>query len=200
MKSPRESCPSLILSGLILGFINHKLNQSRVRNVSVAYASLDDHNAVHSRADLKQMKKIAAKYSHLQSHLDAPLAQESLNQKDIKTSLALSKRIQSRLAPNLELILAFNETTFLIAQKKYADALKCSNSLKEKIDSEKMPILYAYHLLRVASLEKALGNEESYREHLKEFTACHANISQSGSLKLGQLSLGDFISKGSRLR
>lgn len=189
-----------ILIGLTIGLINKKVNQARVRNTSVAYASLDNQSALEPQADLKLVKKIAGKHSFLQAHLDGPLAQECLNQSDLKSSKMLNKRIQSRMAPNLDVISRFNEVTFLIAENKHEQALALSNQLHEKIDAEKMPFLYAYHLLRMANLEKILNNNESYQEHLQEFAVCTANVYHDDALKLGQLSLKDYIAKGPSLR
>ncbi|MCH9633214.1 MAG: hypothetical protein S4CHLAM6_15670 [Chlamydiae bacterium] len=189
-----------ILLGLTIGLINKKVNQSKMRNMSVAYASLDDQSALEPKADLKLVKKIASKHTFLQAHLDGPLAQEFINQGDYKSSKMLNKRIQTRLAPNLNIISKFNQVTFLISENNHKEALVLSNQLHEEIDAEKMPFLYAYHLLRMANLEKILNNNESYQKHLQEFSVCKANVNHDDVLKLGQLSLKDYIAKGPSLR
>ena len=189
-----------ILLGLTVGLINKKVNQARLRNTSVAYASLDSQSALVPKADLKLVKKIAKKHSFLQAHLDGPLAQEFLNQNDFKSSKMLNQRIQSRMAPHLSIISKFNDVTFLIAESKPEQALALSNQLYEEIDSDKMPFLYAYHLLRMANLEKILNDHESYQKHLQEFAACSVNVHHGDVLNLGQLSLKDYIAMGSSLR
>ena len=189
----------VILVGLTIGLIGKKVNQARSKNMSVAYASLDDQFSLQSHADLKQVKRIASKHSFLQPHLDAPLAQEYLNQKDFKSSKKLHNRLQSRIKPNLAAVFKFNEITFLISQQKLQEALKLSKALKKEINQDKMPALYAYQLLRIAELEKRLNEKESYDESLKEFLSADAMHTEN-TLKLGDLTLKEYLTSSAYLR
>lgn len=181
---------ALLLIGSLLGLMNYQINRAKLRKASMAYASLDETNGLQAHADLKQVKKIADQYSFLQAHLDAPLAQESLNQKDLKASEALLTRIQSRISPYLEVIFDFNQISVLIAKEEYQKALEASYLLNERLSVHQLPTLYKYHVLRTGALEKQLGHIENYQKTLERCAASNMD------LMLGQLSLKEYLMQG----
>ncbi len=184
-------CVAILLIGTLFGWMHYQMDRAKVRKASLAYASLDESNGLQNHADLKQVKKIADQYSFLQAHLDAPLAQESLNQKDLKVSEILLARVESRLSPNLSILFESNQISLLVAKGEYQKALDASYLLNEKMNPNKLPTLYKYHILRTMALEKKLCQSESYQKTLKECAASNTDLT------LGQLSLKEYLTKNS---
>ena len=177
----------VVFSGLALGGALHKLNRFQNRKTSLAYESLDPTKGIQSHANLKEVYKIATKYKFMQPHLDAPLAQAFLNEKNVATSKKVIQRVEARLNPNLNAVFAFNQITLLIAEKQYEEALKECYNLNEKMDESQMPVLFEYQFLRTALLEKKIYQREIQRQ----------KDPQKSALILGQLSLQDFLMKDS---
>lgn len=187
---------TIILFGLLIGFINHKMNKLQSKNASMAYASLDQYDQLGADSDIQKLTKIAKKHSFLRPHLDAPLVQECLNQGDVKTAKVLYKRVERRVKPRLHFLFAFNQISLLISEKKYEEALKLSYQLNSELDPALEPNLYSYHLLRIATLEKELGNITSYKERVSDFISFKDLLPNQGeSLRLGTLSLSEFITQ-----
>lgn len=175
----------VLFSGALAGWAVHQVQCVQNKKTSLAYESLDESSGLQSHANLKEVSKIAGRYKFMQSHLDAPLAQAFLNRKEVAESKKLVRRIESRLAPNLDALFAFNKITLEIAEQNYDQALKMSYELNEQLSKKNMPTLYEYQTLRTALLEKKLHQKNIEKE---------ASVLNS-TLTLGKLSLRDFIIK-----
>lgn len=186
----------MLLIGTLFGIIVHRYNKSEQQSSSTAYASLDESHDIQPHADLKRLKKIAAKHSFIQPHIDASLAQECLNESDIDGAKILCSRIKSRLTPHLNFLIQFNEVTLLIAENKYEEALKKSYALKAVMSPEETPVLYSYQMLRTAALEKKLNGDMACQHYFEELKANKLIDKQTDVLRLGQLSLKEFIANG----
>lgn len=185
---------SLILVGLVIGVITQKVNRRVEKNASMVFSSLDEKDQLVPHADLKKLIKIANKYSFLRAHLDAPLAQECLNQNEIDQANHFNERVKKRLNQDIKPLFEFNQISLLIGQKDYQEALKTSYQLKNKLDKEAFPSLYAFHLLRLAQLEKKCQHPKQYQERINDFITWKANQEQSREvLDIGRLSIDDFI-------
>lgn len=182
-KSILKSILLLVILGVFTGWTFHRFSQAKNKKTSLAYASLDETSGLQSHANLQEVNTIASKYKFMQAHLDGPLSQAFLNNKDISTSTKLNRRIQLRLAPHLDVVAAFNEISLRIVEKKYEEALELCHLLNGNLSEKEMPVLFEYQNLRTALLEKKL-----HQKNIEKTTPSSGSL-----LTLGQLSLKDFL-------
>lgn len=185
---------SLILVGLVIGVVTQKISRRVEKNASMVFSSLDEKDQLMPHADLQKLIKIANKYPFLRAYLDAPLAQECLNQDRLNDATHLNERVKKRLNQDVEPLFEFNQISLLIAQKNFQEALEASYKIKDKLDKDSFPSLYAYHLLRLAQLEKQCQHPKQYQERLHDFMAWKTNREESRQiLDIGRLTIDEFI-------
>lgn len=185
---------AIIFFGITIGIVQSKISRRQQKSASIAYTSLNQQDQLEPHADLQRLSKIANKYPFLRAHLDAPLVQECLNRGEIKLAKSLHNRVESRLLPHLDFLFKSNQISFLISEKKYQEALKLSYDLKDKINSKELPTLYSYHMLRIASLEKELGNLKQYNQQINEFVSLTPTLNlERDALRIGEISLIDYV-------
>lgn len=159
----------------------------------------DQKSMAQSEPNIKKLKKIAANYPTLQPRLDAPLAQEMINHKQIKSAKLIADRMDKRQKGHLEYVKLFNAITFLIEEGQYKEARAKSYVLKEALLLYPgLKTLYGAHLIRLVALEDLLGNTIEKAQLLKEVQdlnhvsgEMHQNIFTLGKMNIAQFLNGD---------
>ncbi len=183
-----------ILFCLILSFFYFRSSKTKNQSTHYIQSSLDSWQQLEAEGNLEKLTKMASQYPFLQTQLDARLAQECLNHKQIEAVKTLESRIEKRLSPHIPFLFEFNKISILIAQGSYQEALQKSYVLLTKLDQQRLRTLYAFELLRIAALEEKIGNEVGFKNARDQFTSFVSQVSESLEFKLGKLSLVDFIS------
>lgn len=183
-----------ILFCLILSFFYFRSNKTKTQSSQYIQSSLDSWQQLGAEEDLEKLTKMASQYPFLQTQLDTRLAQECLNHKQIESVKTLENRIEKRLSPHIPFLFEFNKISILIAQESYQEALQRSYALLSKLDPIRLKTLYAFELLRIASLEEKIGNDVGFKNAKDQFTAFVSQVDEPLEFKLGKLSLVDFIS------
>lgn len=99
---------------------------------------------------------------NLQQKYDAMIAEKLIANGQVNEGIPFAERALNRTkAENTPLFSSYSETTLLIANQKFEEALKRSTAFKEELLKLESPLetnlLYAMNLLRIASLEQTLN-------------------------------------------
>lgn len=139
--------------------------------------SQDEESYVEMRKALKKVPSLEKKYAPI-------LAQKLFQRNRLSDALELAHQSLKEIKEDAPFHAAYGETTLLIEQGSYQDALEQAVSLKEKMSHqcsfepvvEGQPVggelLFAHNLLRIASLQKELKNkpgEKAAWEELESF-------------------------------
>ncbi len=107
---------------------------------------------------LQNLLSLLERHPELHPKYDGLLAQTLLMRNKIDSADKLEKGALERTKQeNAPLFTDYAETTLLIAQNHYPEALQRALALKEKLSQEENSILFALNLLRIASLQQQLG-------------------------------------------
>ena len=135
-----------------------------------------------SENDLQSFQKVLHglnRHPELHAKLDAQIVQHVLYTKQNTEPFAKFFSSKQKSSGALQYYALFGDTAFLIAQKKWKEALDSANLLKKQMDeggvlSEKKafgPTLYSFNLLRIANLQKQLGLTKDERLSWNELKA-----------------------------
>lgn len=119
----------------------------------------------------EEMKKLVKK-GGLENRYGVQIAQQLVNRGEILEASPWASAPLEALQKEAPFHAAFGETSLLIEQGMVQEALERSVRLKEEM--AKKTLLYAYNLLRIAFLQKELGNgpgEKVAWEELEAFLA-----------------------------
>lgn len=149
----------------------------------------------------QEMKKALKKVPALEKKYEASIAQKLFEGDRISEALLFAHRSLSRIQEDAPFHAAYGETSLLIEQGAYQDALERSVNLKEQMvrihDWSQMEqlaggaLLYAHNLLRIACLQKELNNKPGEKAAWEEL-----EVFLKGKRDLAPLVFGNFQEKG----
>lgn len=168
----------IILGIIILAFIIYRFNSSSHTKAGNDYLLAERNYQLiqnpsakdeKSQQDaLNQLGEILKRQPDLHPKYDGLLAQILLNRNEISQAKEFANLALGRTSEeNKPFYTDFTQTTLLIAEKQYAEALKTSLSLKQKmLENAQLPsnergfgdTLFALNLLRIAILQQELGS------------------------------------------
>jgi hypothetical protein len=160
-----------------------------------------------------KVNQLLSKYPELNSKYDAPLAQAFITVQKPNDAQAFAQQSLKRTKENnTPLYQDFAQTTLLIAQEKYPEALVQAQKLKDALlqeapnkDLKFGSILFSYNLLRIATLNQTLGNKKEELSTWKEWNE-YSTSSKNGidskafnqvtnQLESGNIRLTDYIAQ-----
>jgi chaperonin cofactor prefoldin len=159
--------------------------------------------ASQNEVSYQEMKRALSQVPALEKKYEAVIAQKLFAGDQISEALELAHRSLSRVREDAPFHVAYGETTLLIEQGDYQDALEKSVGLKEQMAKERDwgqmegewltggTLLYAHNLLRIAFLQQELKNnpgEKAAWDELESFLKKKEN--------LASLVIGNFQEKG----
>lgn len=152
---------------------------------------------------LKKLSTLLKKHSDLQSKYDGEIAQTLLNRSAVEAAIPYAQRTFNRVhSDDLNLYENYAQTTFLIANKKYEEALKNAQDLRFNITQtskgkEFGQTLFLFNQLRIAMLQQQLGNKMEELKAWEEFKQApvspKAFETVTTQLEGGKVSLLDYI-------
>lgn len=131
----------------------------------------------------REMKEMLRKVPDLEKKYGAVVAQELFNEAKIEEALGFAHRALQQVQGEAPFHLAYGETTLLIEQGAYQQALEKAVALKEQMRNafhwtqtsrESLPVgslLYAHNLLRIACLHQHLQNKPGEKAAWEELEA-----------------------------
>jgi hypothetical protein len=133
------------------------------------------------------MRSAMASVPALGKKHEAAIAQKLIEMEKIDEALIMAQRSLRRVKEEAPFHVAFAENSLLIEKGKVQQALENAVALKERMVVEKKAgvLLYAYNLLRIASLQRELQNrpgEKAGLEELQLYLKKHKEIDLTGSL------------------
>lgn len=153
------------------------------------------------------------RHPELHAKYDAPLSQILLSNNQVNRALPLTTQLLDRAKDeHLQFYRSFGETTLLISQGRYEEALQEALSLQEKLDENEQlslslpekqsfgPLLIPYQLLRIAMLHQKLDNQQEENKAWMDFSSYLDAHPESKSLVVklfssGAFSLEDYVLK-----
>lgn len=127
---------------------------------------------------LLSLSSLLKRHPDLQSKYDGPMAQTLINREDFKQALPFAERTLVRTGQDhLPFYADYAETTLMINDQKYGEALKKALALKGKmIEAKEDPHatefgdpLYLFNLLRIAMLQQQLEQKSEELKAWQEF-------------------------------
>lgn len=151
---------------------------------------------------LTELSAIIHRHPELGAKYDAPLAEMLLIEGQAAQAAPYAKSVFARTkADDLAFYRSFGETSLLIAAGDHQKAYEKAKELKQQLDQDTShrygAVLYGYNLIRLASLEQALGlteEENKTWDELKSFS--NAEIDFSDAIKVysdGKASLSGYV-------
>jgi len=163
----------------------------------------DSQNTENQQQALNNLSAILERRPSLQAKYDGQLAQRLLILDMPDDALPFAKRVMTRTNGELPLFHRFSQTSLQIAQGKVEEALEQAKALRDvMLESEETKAfsntLFAFNLIRIASLEQKIGSPQAERVAWEELLA-YQDIAPkafqqiSESLNLGSMSLEQYI-------
>jgi tetratricopeptide (TPR) repeat protein len=128
-----------------------------------------------SQAALEKLRALLKAHPELHASYDGLIAQALLNEGDVKEATAYAEpTIERTKSENAPFFTDFAQTSLLIADKKYSEALQQAQALNKKIHDEQgarqeNTLLFAYNLLRIGMLQQELGKTEEANQTWHEW-------------------------------
>ena len=196
---------SLIVAYRILSISNLNTEGDFFRAQALfTHVQENDNEEGNNEADIKELQGIMQRHPELQAKYDGPLAQTSLIEGNIPQAKAFADPIFQRTKPDhLALYQDYSQTSLLIGEGKYQEALQKTDQLKVKLEGETVPMqnsaLYAFNLVRRALLLQELGQSDAEVQAWKELQTLMA-ASQPGYnidelFTTGEASLSQYINE-----
>jgi hypothetical protein len=150
-----------------------------------------------------EMKKALKKVPALEKKYEAAIAQKLFEKERLSEALSMAHSSLKRIETEAPFHAAFGETSLLIEQGAFQDALEKSVGLKERMirsqdwnqsSGENLlggALIFAHNLLRIACLQQELNNKPGEKAAWDEFESF---LKEKQSLS--QLVLGSFREKG----
>ncbi len=162
-----------------VNFINAENDYQRFAKEKISAKQLEN---------LDQLKAILSQMPELEPKYDGLIAQTLITENEVIASLPFATRAIDRTkSENSPFYSDFSSNTLTIAEQKYAEALTNALVLKQSLlNSEKSnELLFAYNLLRVASLQQLLNLEQDELNTWSEWKAlANANINNENFREL----------------
>lgn len=179
--------PAALIIGVLVSRLGTKKNQSEKDFVAATTAFTKwNHILDHESVELAQLEKIMKKHPELQARFDAGIGQGLLAAIAPKEATPFIERSLSRAkrAHYSE----YSKTSLKISQGCYKEALEEALQLKEKMASdsgyweriEDSSALFAFNLMRIATLSQQLGEKQQELSAWKEIKS-HAKPGGSNS-------------------
>lgn len=124
-------------------------------------------DAFDNQEELQELKTIMQRHPELQSKYDGPIAQTLIIEGEIPQAKDFANMVFQRTRPDqLALFEEYSKTSLLIGEGSSADALQQAILLKAKIENDNLTdsALYAFNAIRIAFLNKELGNKDAEKE------------------------------------
>lgn len=176
------------------------LIQTEAEVVNLQKVILGIDNATSVDAAFDKVKQLLKQYPELNTKYDAPLAQAFLAVNNASDATPFADQSLKRTqANNLPTYQEFAKTSLIIGQEKYQEALDKALKIKQELPSESP--LFAYNLLRIATLYQALGNKNEELNAWKEWNDqknSTAFLQVSNQLENGKIRLSDYITQRER--
>jgi hypothetical protein len=209
----------LILSRFFMGAPGQKeanliTTETEFLNLQRAVLGIDPEISIDDT--FAKINQLLTQYPELKSKYDAPLAQAFITVKKPNDAQAFAEESLKRTqANNLSLYQDFAQTTLLISQEKFEEALTKAQKLKDTLIQEAPnkelkfgSTLFAYNLMRIALLNQTLVNKteelNAWREW-NEYTQTSKNgidskafIQITSQLEGGNIRLTDYIAQRER--
>lgn len=158
------------------------------------------------KEELKKLSLLMSKYAELKPEYEGYVAQTLLIRGEPKEAAPLVQDIFQRAKKeNLAFYQKFSKTSLLIAENQLPQALEETKKLNEELETakeeNKIPLLYATNLLRLAFLYEETGEPALSQETWKEFFALEDKETVQllkRVLSVGNASLEHYIEKSSR--
>lgn len=153
------------------------------------------------KGEWRALKKTLEALPALEDRLSGALAQDLLERKEIDQAAVYAAKALPKLRKKAPFYASFAETSLLIEEGKYQEALERAVSLKEMLLSEPASReLASQNLLRIASLQQKLENGagekaawEEYQNFLGKEQALKDEIQKS--FRDGEIDLFSYISE-----
>ncbi len=151
--------------------------------------------------DLEQLEAIMLRHPELKPKYEGSLAQTLLINGNIAQAKPFIEDIFNRTkSDHLQLYQDYTQTSVLIGEGSYSEALHQAQQLKSTLDqltAEANPILYVFNLIRLAMLyqqtEQAEQELKTWNELQNQPQRLEAVLAASQVLKAGQASLNQYI-------
>lgn len=146
------------------------------------------------------IEKTLSRHPDLHAKVGAQLAQKLMALKEMKAAAPFTEKTLKRVPFPTDYHRRFAHNAVTVAKGDYAKALTEAKALKKDLDCAKgiSPILSAFNLLRIATLEGVLGNAQAelqswkeLEEHLAKGQEAYQLLSQNFSQN--DLTLREFI-------
>lgn len=153
---------------------------------------------------LESLTRLLKKHPELQAEYDGIIAQDLLNHGEVQGALPYAQRNLDRVrGDHVTLYINYAKTTLLMGNKSYDDALKQALDLKQQIlDYRKETglatsgqLLYAFNLLRLATLSQQMENKTLELTSWQELQSLDFKILEAIGpvFQEGHLTLQDYI-------
>ncbi len=155
-----------------------------------------------AEADLQQLQAILQRRPELKPKYEGALAQTLLITGQTAQAQNFAEDIFKRTQPDhLQLYQNYSQTSLLIAEGRYADALQQAQQLQATLDqlNEKAnPTLYVFNLIRLAMLYQQTGQPQEELQVWEQFQNQPSYrldfvLAANHALKVGQASLNQYI-------
>jgi hypothetical protein len=151
--------------------------------------------------DLEELKSLMQRHPELKPKYEGALAQTLLISGQPSQAQPFIEDIFTRTQPDrLQLYQNYTETSLLIEQERYAEALQSAQQLKatlEQTNQGSNPILYAFNLIRLAMLYQQTHQQQeelkAWEELQNQPQLLEAVLATDQALKMGQASLNQYI-------
>jgi hypothetical protein len=132
---------------------------------------------------LANLQKILKRHPELHAKYDGAIAQKLLSSSETGLAASYGKAALKRMEGFSPYYTDFTSCSLLISDNKLAEALESAKKLKSSMENDETfwqqksqvvrhgGILFAYNLLRIATLEKAVGTPEGELAAWREFKA-----------------------------
>lgn len=150
------------------------------------------------------MKSTIQDVPALEKKYEAVIAQKLMSTEKINEALLMANRSIERVKHDVPFHTAYGQTSLLIEQGSFQQALENAVALKEKMSGSDMSgsrpgsLLYAHNLLRIACLQQELNNrpgEKAAWEELEAFLQANSSVSEllMSSFSVKQVTLSQYI-------
>lgn len=163
-------------------------------------ASVDSEGSI-AATDLEQLNAIMQRHPEIKPKYQGPLAQTLLVAQQAPQAQKYADDIFKRTQPeHLQLYQDYSQTSLLIGEGRYADAVTQAVQLKDKMDqlnASENSLLYVYNLIRLALLYQQTGKAQeeldTWGELQTQAQRLEAVLAVNQIFKIGQASLNQYI-------
>ena len=162
----KEHSKLIIMSGCFLVTavaLSYKLTKQRESGIEsdyhLAHLKLQKLRAG-DKETLTQLEKILKKRPNFKTTMEPVIVQHMIDQKRIREVKEYLKGSVPNLKNGTPFHQQFSHTSFVISEGDLVLALTEARSLQQELSEEKLPLLKAFNLLRIALLEKEVGTKK----------------------------------------